>query len=227
MLFNKFHASLLCLTAAVVAGPAFAQDSGDDAHGIYGVVRAGASFEPEQKQDGTSFDLSDTFDKDTKYKTGLTGEIGAGYDFGMVRVEQTIGYTRHKPKDLDIDDLVGDGSFNAYNVNLSAFVDLPVSKIIVPYVGGGVGLSRVDADLSRSNTTTGASSSYSGKDWGFLWHADAGVGVKVSSKATVELGARYTQVSSLKFDGQNDGAAASFAPKLNTLSGTVGLRYAF
>src|SRR3546814_20301529 len=84
MQFNKFHASLLCLAAAVSASPALAQDDGDDAQGIYGVIRAGASFEPQQKLDGTAFDLSDTFDKDTKYKTGLTGEIGAGYDFGKI-----------------------------------------------------------------------------------------------------------------------------------------------
>lgn len=226
MLLNKFRTSLVCLaTAATFAAPAYAQE--EDGRGIYGVLRAGASFEPEQKQDGSGFDLSDTFDKSTKYKTGITGEIGGGYDFGMVRVEQTIGYTRHKPKNLDIDDLVGNGSFNAYNVNLNAFVDLPVSKVFVPFVGGGVGLARVDSDLVRSDSVGGSSSSYSGKDWGFLWHADAGVGVRLSSKATVELGARYTRISSLSFDGQNNGAAASFTPKISTLSGTLGLRYGF
>lgn len=227
MLFNKFHASLLCITAAAISIAVPAQAQEDDARGIYGVVRAGASFQPKQTLDGSAFDLSDTFDKDTKYEMGFTGEIGAGYKFGMVRVEQTVGYTQQKPKGLDVGDLTGDGSFNAYNVNLNTFVDLPVSKMFVPYLGGGVGIARVDADLARSDQVSGASSSYSGKDWGFLWHADAGIGVRVSSKATVELGARYTQISSLKFDGQNNGEAATFNPKIGTLSGTLGLRYGF
>lgn len=227
MLFNKFHASFLGLAAAAVtiAAPAYAQE--DDTGGIYGVARAGASFQPKQTLDGSSFDLSETFDKKTEYENGFTGEIGAGYNFGMVRVEQTVGYTKHKPKGLDIDDFSGDGSFNAYNINLNAFVDLPVSKMFVPFVGGGVGISRVDAALARSDDTTGASSDYSGKDWGFLWHADAGIGVRVTPKATVELGARYTQISGLKFDGQNNGEAATFSPKISTLSGTLGVRYAF
>lgn len=227
MLFNKYHVSLLCVTAAAVSMAAPAQAQEDDQRGIYGVIRAGASFEPKQTLDGSSFDLSDTFDKDTKYKGGLTGEIGAGYKFGMVRVEQTVGYTKFSPKGLDTGNLTGGGSLKSYNVNLNAFVDIPVNKMIVPYVGGGIGVARVDTSLSRDNDATGATSSYSGKDWGFLMHADVGVGVRVSSKATVELGARYTKVSSLKFDGQNDGTAATFNPKISTLSGTLGLRYGF
>lgn len=227
MQFNTFHASLLGLaaTVATIAAPAQAQD--EDGKGIYAVARAGASFQPKQTLDGSSFDLSETFDEKTKYERGFTGELGAGYQFGMVRVEQTVGYTQQNPKGLDAGDLTGDGSFNAYNVNLNAFVDLPVSKMFVPFVGGGVGLARVDADLSRADEVTGATSSYSGKDWGFLWHADAGIGVKVSSKATVELGARYTRISSLKFDGQNNGEATTFSPKMSTLSGTLGVRYSF
>ncbi|MCJ2185947.1 outer membrane protein [Novosphingobium beihaiensis] len=227
MQLNTFHASLLgfAALAATAAAPVQAQD--DDGHGIYGVARAGASFQPKQTLDGSDFDVSDTFEKDTKYKSGLTGEIGAGYDFGIVRVEQTIGYTRHNPKNLDLGDLVGDGSFNAYNLSLNAFVDLPVSKVFVPFVGGGAGVARVDADLARADTVANLSSSYSGKDWGFMWHADAGIGVRLSSKATVELGARYTRISSLKFDGQNNGEAAVFDPKMSTLSGTLGLRYSF
>lgn len=227
MQFNTFHASLLGLAAMAVAIAVPAQAQEEDGKGIYGVARAGASFQPKQTLDGSSFDLSDTFEEKTEYEKGFTGEIGAGYKFGIVRVEQTVGYTQHNPKGLDVGDLTGDGSFNAYNVNLNAFVDLPVSKVFVPFVGGGVGLARVDADLSRADEATGASSSYSGKDWGFLWHADAGIGVRVSSKATVELGARYTRISSLKFDGQNNGEAATFSPKMSTLSGTLGLRYNF
>ena len=227
MQFNTFHASLLGLAAITAMSVSPAQAQENDGKGIYAVARAGASFQPKQTLDGSAFDLSDTFDKKTDYERGFTGEIGAGYDFGIVRVEQTIGYTQHDPKGLDVGDLTGNGSFNAYNVNLNAFIDLPVSKIFVPFAGGGVGLARVDADLSRADDATGASSSYSGKDWGLLWHADAGIGVHLSSKATVELGARYTRISSLKFDGQNNGADTTFSPKMSTLSGTLGLRYSF
>jgi opacity protein-like surface antigen len=219
--------TLISLTALGLATPAWAQDDGEK--GIYAVARAGASIGPESKLDLDKVPSSTTFDEKTKYKTGITGEIGGGYDFGMFRVEQTIGYTSNNlnVKDSDTGSLVGAGRSRAFNMTVSGYVDIPVSKMIIPYVGGGVGVSRVDADLSRVNSTTGIGSSYSGKDWGMTFHADAGIGVRVAPKTTIEIGGRYSQTSGLKFNGQSDGVATSYEPKLRSLTGTLGVRYAF
>jgi opacity protein-like surface antigen len=198
----------------------------DDQKGIYAVARGGMAVNPEQKVDSAS-DVIDAFDNKTKYKSGITGEIGAGYSFGMFRVEQTVGYTSLKAKNLDDNGSTGDGRNKAMSMSVGGYVDIPVSSIIVPYVGAGVGITRVDARLSQTNGTTGISSSYSGKDWGMLWHADAGVGIRVAPKVTLEVGARYSQTSGLKFDGISDGQDAVFKPKLTTLSGTMGVRYKF
>lgn len=81
--------------------------------------------------------------------------------------------------------------------------------------------------MARVDQITGTSSSYDGKDWGLLLHADAGIGIKVAPKVTVEVGGRYSWINKLKFEGQSGGAAATFEPKLSTISGTVGVRYAF
>lgn len=224
-MFRLHHLAALAMVAAPWATKAHAQDA---EKGIYAVARAGGVIQPDQKLDRNGLP-NVTIDDNTKYRTGVTGEIGGGYDFGMFRLEQTIGYTDLKlNRDrAEAGGFLADGRAKMFTMSVNGYVDIPLGRVFVPYVGGGVGVARVDADLSRVDAVTGAGSSYSGKDWGLLWHADAGLGIKVSRKATVEVGARYTRVSSLAFDGQSDGVATQFAPQLNGISGTVGLRYRF
>lgn len=227
MLRSLARFALFGLITTLFAAPALAQD--DPVKGIYAVARAGASISPEQKFDGSSVPLSSLFDDKTKYKTGITGQIGGGYDFGLFRVEQTIGYTSNdlNLKDANTGGLTSAGRSRAFSMTVAGYVDIPVHKTIVPYVGGGIGAARVEANLSRVNSATSVGSSFSGKDWGLMWHADAGIGVRVSRKMTIEVGGRYAQTSGLKYAGESAGVATSFEPKLSTLSATIGVRHVF
>lgn len=218
-------ASVIAL-AATASFSSAAQAQDEPVRGIYAVARAGASVNSEQKFDIDS--LPSQFDDKTKYKTGLTGEIGGGYDFGMFRIEQTIGYNGNNLdlKDLGTGNLPASGRTRSYTVSVSGYIDIPLHAVFVPYLGGGIGASRVDANLSRTGAN-GLSSSYSGKDWGMTWHGDAGVGINVARKTTIEVGGRYSQTSKLAFNGQDAGAATRYEPKLRTLSGTVGVRHIF
>lgn len=218
-------ACMVAIPLAAAATAARAQETPET--GIYVVGRVGGAIAPKQKIDLN--DLSASFPDDAKYKTALTGQIGAGYDFGRFRIEQTIGYTDSnlKSKDLRADGLDGDGRTRALSMTVAGYVDIPVTDRIVPYVGGGVGAARVEARLSSANAATGATSSFDGKDWGLMWHADAGVGVRMSPKTTLEFGARYSQISGLKYDGLNAATKASYESKLSSVSGTVGVRHLF
>ncbi|UAK25580.1 outer membrane protein [Sphingomonas nostoxanthinifaciens] len=214
------------------AGPAIAQsDAGStDDHagptkGFYVVGRVGGTVANKGKLDIDSSVLK----KDAKYKAGLTGEIGGGYDFGMFRLEQTIGYSDLK---LDRNKSSGDGVSSAgrakvFSVLLSGFVDIPVSRLVTPYIGGGAGIARVESNLSSIDTVSGNSSSFNGKKYGLLLHADAGVGLNVAPHTTLEVGGRYTRISGMKFKGENLGVDTTFKPKLSSLSGLVGVRYTF
>lgn len=212
------------LATAMLASAAHAQT--DAPRGIYAVVRAGASINSDQKIDVER--LPSQFDDKTKYKTGLTGEIGGGYDFGMFRIEQTIGYNSNNLdlKGIGSRDLPASGRTRSYNVSVSGYVDIPLHSVFVPYVGGGIGASRVDANLLRTGAG-GLVSQYSGKDWGMTWHGDVGIGINVAAKTTLEVGGRYSQTSKLAFDGTSSGVATRFEPTLRTLSGTVGVRHIF
>ncbi|MGN8000954.1 outer membrane protein [Sphingomonas sp. 22176] len=205
--------------------PVHAQDS---SKGIYAVVRAGGVIQPDQKLDRNGLPTA-TINDNTKYRTGITGEIGGGYAFGMFRLEQTIGYTDLKlNRDrAETGGFLADGRAKMLSATINGYVDIPLGTLFQPYVGGGIGVARVDARMSRINAATGIGSSYAGKDWGMLWHADAGLGIRVTPKATLEVGARYSRISSLAFNGQNAGAARRFEPQLNGISGNVGLRYRF
>jgi opacity protein-like surface antigen len=219
--------SVCSLAALAFAMPAQAQD--DDGKGFYAVARAGVSINPELKFDPQNLPSSSTFDDKTKFKTGVTGQIGGGYDFGMFRVEQTIGYASNNLNvaDTETGDFAVAGRTRSLSMSVAGYVDIPVSEMFVPYVGGGIGVAQVQAKLARVDGVTGAGSSYSGKDWGLMWHADVGVGIHVAPKIIVEVGGRYAQTSKLSFDGQNFGTPASYEPTLRTLSGTLGVRYMF
>lgn len=218
---------LTCLMACALASPAAAQD--EPVKGPYVVVRGGASITSDQKFDLEALPGSSTFERKTKYKTGATGQIGGGYDFGMVRIEQTIGYSTNSldERDARSGTLAATGKSKSLSMTLAGYVDLPVSRVFVPYVGGGIGAARVEANQSRIDSVTGAGSSYSGKDWGLMWHADAGIGINVMPKTTLEIGGRYSQTDKLSFQGQNAGTAATFEPKIRNISATVGVRHVF
>lgn len=222
---TRFSAFLLLgLAALPLATPAVAQSESDE-KGFYATARIGGTINPDQKLDAPG----STFEDKVKYKSGVTGEIGGGYDFGMFRLEQTIGYTTTSlnTSKTDVGGFIGDGRSKMFSLVVSGFVDIPVSKVIVPYVGVGAGIARVDAQLSRVDSVTGIGSSYAGKDYGILLHGDAGVGIHVAPKTVVEIGGRYTRVNSLSFSGQTDGTATRFKPEISTISGTLGVRYTF
>lgn len=215
----------LLAVSGLLATSAYAQEMNPT--GIYGVARIGASITPKQKIDLDN--LSAAFPDDAKYKAGLTGEIGVGYDFGRFRIEQTVGYSRNDLKSGDLRDggFDGDGRATALNVTVAGYVDLPITERIVPFIGGGVGAARVKSNLSAVDAVTRADSGFSGKDWGLLWRADAGAGYRLAPATTLELGVRYTEISKLSYEGVSAGTDALYKPKLSTVSATVGVRHVF
>lgn len=213
------------VVAAALATSAHAQ-SVDKLTGLYAVARAGVAADTDIRLRGQGADLG-AFRRDNDFKPGFTGELGGGYDFGGFRLEGTVGYATTK-LDRERQQIVGaDGRARSFNLGLAGYVDIPLDKVIVPYVGGGIGASRVKASLMRPGTGAGGSSSYSGNDWGFAYHLDAGVGVRVAPATTIEFGARYMRTTKLDYDGRTGLIAQNFRPRLSSLSAMVGIRQVF
>lgn len=216
---------------AVIAAPAAAQ-SDEDEGGTYVVARAGTAIDTDLRFPSTGAP-NNTFQRDTDFRRGLTGEIGIGQDFGSFRLEGTVGYASAKlNRDAaNTGGFTADGRSKALMAGLSAYADLPISDTIVPYVGAGVGVARVDARLSRVSGSPAVGSRFDDKDWGFLWHADAGLSFKLGSTTALELGGRYQRITGLRFDGTTGpatgGASQASRPRADSLSVLAGVRIGF
>ncbi len=207
------------------ASPSFAQDTGT---GAYGVVRAGVAVDSDAKFRDRDRAAPSSFPKNIDYKPGFTGEIGAGYDLGAFRLEGTVGYSQVKlDRKRAGTSFADDGRVRALNLGLAGYFDIPVSEAVVPFVGGGIGASRIDARLARASATPTSTSAFRDKDWGFQWHLDAGVGIKAAERTTIELGARYTRTSALRLEGANGVTATDFRPRLANTSIMLGVRQGF
>ncbi|MBU0557522.1 MAG: outer membrane beta-barrel protein [Alphaproteobacteria bacterium] len=230
---NRIRTALV-LTLAAIPSVAFAQD--EPAKGAYGVVRAGVAIDTDARFPANDTTAPATIQRNTDHKPGFTGELGMGYDFGAFRLEGTAGYATAKldsPR-ASAGGFVTNGRTKAFTLGLSGYLDIETGSAVTPYVGAGIGASRVDMRSSRLGGTPSAGSRFDDKDWGLNWHADAGVGIAAGRSTTIDIGARYSRTSKLEFDGRTGlvtgtppALADTFRPRLSSWSAMIGLRQAF
>ena len=210
----------LAFGAAVLgAQPAAAQRA---EAGPYGVARAGVNFDSDLRlgnplrpataptRPGTPTTTPTTvpaspLGRNVDADLGFTGELGMGYDFGGIRVEGTAGYDTAKvnAKALSTKTYSGAGRTKSFDLGVAAYVDLVREGPLKPFIGGGIGASRVDYSINRLmiDKTPGTQKpmvAITGKDWGFRWHLDAGASYDVTPQTSIELLGRYSQTAGLK-----------------------------
>lgn len=212
----KAHFCLIGLTLMSLAS-AQAQEFVDK--GLYAVARAGGMANPSLKFDTNALTALMNGEDTVKYKRAPFGEIGGGYNFGGVRVEETLGYSSSDARIADA------GRARLFSLTLSGFADIPVSAVIVPYVGGGMGAVRIDSSFSWSDANTG--DRFQSRSWGPFWHVDAGVGFHMSRRITIELGGRYVRSLSMKRLGHGSNYDLVPVSGYEAAIVTLGLRYAF
>lgn len=241
----------LALGAAIIAAPqmASAQSSDDDA-GLYMAVKVGVAnlsdptvtyYDAGGTFGGTGTTDTATAKLDTKSAFAIDGSIG--YDFGMVRADVEVAYSRHNINSLTFVSLNGSsvtltaaeradvcdyletstcgGSGNTFLTpgsrvrQLSAmgnlWLDLPIGTGVVPYVGGGLGISGFEVDGEGK-----------GK---FAWQLGAGVAFKLSPSIALTADFRHREVG--KAEIAFDSVSGFNVGKLKTDSIMAGIRVTF
>jgi opacity protein-like surface antigen len=199
--------------------------------------------------------LTQTSDFDT---AGIFG-VGVGYQFNNWFRADVTGQYRGRSNFKGSDVFTGSAyglTYNAadnYNASKSellflanAYVDLGTWWCVTPFIGAGVGTSRVTiSNFTDSGVTnlqlanppyiggppvSSFATASSGSKWNFAWAAHAGLAYKISQSATLELAYSYVNLGSgttgeiRAFDGYHAGNVFKFND-ITSHDVTLGVRW--
>ena len=133
---------------------------------------------------------------------GLNAAVGM--KIGNVRAELEYGY-RSSDNDVEMDDNeLSSLEIGMKTFLLNAYYDFANDSIFTPYVGAGVGYTRMSAkffdfDVDTLPGTMEMSATTEAKT-NFSYAANVGVGIKIDTKTTLDIGYRYLNAGHFKVD---------------------------
>jgi OmpA-OmpF porin, OOP family len=197
----------VALSTTVLAGPALARDGAWYVGGDFGamiiedtdaVFTPGANAGPGQLQIG--------------YDEGFDGSLFVGYDFGAFRLEAEVSYKQADTEELLTTNLTlpgtaanistftgGDGDVAILSGMVNAMLDFGDDDGLSGFVGGGVGIARVDFNDVSAFTNTAAG--LDGDDTRFAWQIIAGVRQAITPNVDLHLKYRFFNVDNLEYVG--------------------------
>jgi opacity protein-like surface antigen len=92
-----------------------------------------------------------------------------------------------------------DGDANALFALANLWVDVPIGETIRPYIGGGIGIGRLDVQLE----STAGAEILDGSDWGFAYQLGAGVAFGFMNMV-FDVGYRFKAISANDIDVPTD-----------------------
>jgi outer membrane protein OmpA-like peptidoglycan-associated protein/outer membrane protein W len=201
----------LCLAGAAALLPVVAQAQTPE--GAYVAIHGGVNFNMDN--DAEVAGVSGEVETDVGYAAGAA----AGYAFGggpRVELETTW-------RSNGVDNVGGfgtDGSLDSVSVMANAIYDVPLGMDFFPYVGAGVGMSWVMADMTEPSSGRG----FDDNDIAFAYQGIAGVGYNITQNVGMTLDYRFLGTTGLDFDTPA-GKADYDAYYNHTVM--LGLRYSF
>ena len=202
--------------------------------------------------DPTKYQGLNTFSETTNFDSAGTYQVGAGYQFNnWFRVDATGQYrgsANFKGVDVFTGPLngqvfSGQDNYSASKSELlflaNAYVDLGTWWCVTPFIGAGIGTSRVSisgfTDTGVTNIQTPAApapkyvggppvasfvSAASGSEWNFAWALHAGLAYKVTPNMTIELAYSYVDLGkgTTGVASTFDGFAAGHMFKFNNIT---------
>lgn len=159
---------------------------------------------------------------------GYTGMAGVGYDFGPVRIEAEGVFARSTVAEVfDAKQSYNypQGSQSRQSAMVNALVDIPLSRAVTLYGGGGAGISLMQMRATKPNSeckepiavrivhddpnkrqgATGGTCNDQGdgKETGFTWQAIAGLDFKIGKGWSIGPQARYVAATGIHTAGKS------------------------
>ncbi len=198
----------VALSTTVLAGPALAREGAWYVGGDFGamiVEDSDTTFTPGTVA-GTTGSISIGFDE------GFDGGLFVGYDFGAFRNEAEVSYKQAETEELITNGSVlpgtatgtgiftgGDGDVSILSGMINGMLDFGDDDGLSGFVGGGVGMARVDINGVTAFANTGIVVDDS--DTRFAWQVIAGVRQALSRNVDIHLKYRFFNVDDLEFVG--------------------------
>ena len=223
-------ASALALGAAT---PSFAEEAPSAKTGFYATLGLGAN---STRDVGVTDSGVDAFfgvavKGEIKVDTGFSGDLGVGYDFGKFRTELTYVRTTGS-----LDSVTGTSGANSGTLQatsdvstdslmVSGYYDFANKSKWTPYVGAGIGYTKLKADpivgaVTIAGTTYTGTVTEKGNEDLFGYQAKVGVSYAATPALSVYVEGTYQgtegfTAGSTKYEG------------LDAFGGKIGIRYYF
>ncbi|MEM6413050.1 MAG: OmpA family protein [Pseudomonadota bacterium] len=207
----KLKTTLLAAAASILTAPAaFAGD------GWYGTIGAGYTImnpDLDTEITGGGF-LTDT-DADYDGGFGVLGAVGKSLGNGF-RAELEYSYRNNDARFIALDGQGGLGSFidgagftgqlESHVAVVNLIYELDIVDFITPYIGGGVGYSRI---IGEFNGTSPTGLTVNDGESGVVGQAIAGFEIPLSDQVAFDVSYRYLQAEDAAFTGTIGAAAAN------------------
>ncbi|MEM1317313.1 MAG: outer membrane beta-barrel protein [Pseudomonadota bacterium] len=203
------------------------------AGGLYMAARAGASWAEETDFNVGALGIASV---ENDYEPGFLGILAVGYDFANgFRGELELSYSKYDIDTHSASLIAGGvtpfpssqsfGDAESFAVMASAYYDIDLGGID-PFIGGGLGWGRVEADGFGVSPLIGAlpgGVALDDSDSGLAYHITAGLSFDITDSLKAEVGYRYQGINADL--ASVTGASRSF--DLTSHNAFVGLRVGF
>jgi opacity protein-like surface antigen len=210
--------SVSALVLTVIALPAHADGlSFGESGGWYTSVFAG----------GSSLRNVETDYYGSAYSVDFNNGYVLGFAIGKqispnLRVEGELSYNRNKASSYSYGGsgpYPADGHISATYLLANVWYDIPTQGKLKPYVGGGIGAARVNADTHFGGNAFG----YGPGETKLAGQIGAGFSYELSPKMDLDVGYRYKVVNNVDF-ADNDGSGVYTAGDVQSHNLQIGLR---
>ena len=198
-----------------------------DPKGLYVSLGAGASWPQPIRYDDNQLGPLLPIQGTVLADPGFAADLGLGYDFGRWRTElsyvhrqATITESKWSVGPFPLAAAVADPVVSSNSVFASLYADLPINARLVPYVGGGIGYSVVNASATTISLRSGSQTFGGGSNGTLAYQAKAGLSFRASPHSDL-----FSEVVFQGAPGRSNGSLERSA--LSSWGLRLGWRYRF